>query len=161
MVRFFLAPPLHSPHGPGMGPLIKKHRAVRKSRSSRNMDLSRTLHGLAITEISIYWTDKRPHVGTDGGWKPKILRNWLCEGWKGPGDVVLRHSIHDEMVVEELLWQSTVAERSFCPAVSHTITSISPTRGGRFKSRAVSQTSEGGWWYLCVHVCRTIFIDQN
>lgn len=41
------------------------------------MDLSHTLHGLVITEISIYRTDKSLHVKVYGGWKPKILRNCL------------------------------------------------------------------------------------
>lgn len=45
------------------------------------MDLSHTLHGLAITEISIYWTDKSLNVGAAGGWKLKILRNVCVRVW--------------------------------------------------------------------------------
>lgn len=61
------------------------------------------LHGLAITEISIYWTDKSLHVEADGGWKLKILRNRLSNSLEGSGDPGIRHSRNDEMVVEELL----------------------------------------------------------
>lgn len=61
------------------------------------------MHGLAITEISIYWTDKSLHVKADGGWKLKILRNGLSESLEGPGDPGIRHRRNDEMVAEELL----------------------------------------------------------
>lgn len=70
---------------------------------SGNIDLSHTLHGLVITEISIYYTDKSLHVKVYGGWKPKILRNRLSESLKRPRDPGFRHSRNDKMAVEELL----------------------------------------------------------
>lgn len=83
-------------------PLIKNLELSGSHAPAGTQIFSHTLHGLAITEISIYWTDKRPHVRVDAGWKPKILRKGLSESSEGPRERGSTGSGNDEMAAEGL-----------------------------------------------------------